>query len=201
MIGLMRTPAKKIYDWAARKANTRLAPLWLGCVFLLELIFFLPLDAILVLFCLENPKRRFLYAIIATVASTISGIAGYVLGLLAWDAINPYVIGHLISPEFFARLCDHYHLYQNWAVFIGSFLPIPFKAVALSAGVCHLAVVPFIAMVFLARWARFFLIAKAIQKWGVQIKTFVDRHMGRIAVAVGAKIAIAFAFFWALGQG
>src|SRR5579864_642326 len=115
----MLTPAKKIYDWASKKANSKYAPFWLGCVFLMELIFFLPLDAILVLFCLENPSRRFLYAAIATVASTISGIAGYVLGLLAWEAIGPFVLNHLISAEFFNRLANHYSLHQNWAVFIG----------------------------------------------------------------------------------
>jgi membrane protein YqaA with SNARE-associated domain len=200
MFPYMKTPAKKIYDWAAQKANTPFAPFWLGCVFLLELVFFLPLDAILVLFCLENPNRRFLYAIIATIASTISGLAGYALGYLAWDAISPFVLGHLISSDFFTRICDQYHNLQNLAVFVGSFLPIPFKAVALSAGVCKLSLLPFLAMVFFARWARFFLIAKAIQKWGVQIKTFIERHTGRIFMAIGAKIAIAFAFFWALGQ-
>lgn len=197
----MTTLTKKIYNWAARRANSRLAPLWLGCVFFLELALFLPLDAILILFCLENPQRRFLYAIVATLVSTFSGIIGYVLGLLAWDVISPFVIGHFMSLDFFNRICGHYQLYQNWAIFIGSFLPVPFKAVALSAGVCHLALIPFISFVFLARWARFFLIAKAIQKWGGQIKIFVDRYMGKIMVAMGAKIAIAFAFFWALGQG
>lgn len=196
----MLTPAKKIYDWAAKKANSKYAPLWLGCIFLMELVFFLPLDAILVLFCLENPSRRFLYAAIATVASTISGIAGYVLGLLAWEAIGPFVLNHLISADFFNRLANHYSLHQNWAVFVGTFLPVPFKAIALSAGVCQILILPFIACVFFARSFRFFLIAKAIQRWGTQIKSFLDRHFGRVLMAVGAKIAIAFAFFWAVAQ-
>jgi membrane protein YqaA with SNARE-associated domain len=197
----MFSPAKKIYTWAASKTNSRLAPLWLGLVFLLELIFFLPLDAILVLFCLENPSRRFLFAIVATIASTISGVIGYVLGLFLWETISPYIVGHLISHDFFSRICSHYHNYQNTAVFIGSFLPVPFKAIALSAGVCQLMLTPFIICVFAARWLRFFIIAKAVQKWGTQIKAFVDRHFGRIIMAIGAKIAIAFAFFWALSQG
>jgi len=196
----MFSPAKKIYGWASAKANTALAPLWLGCVFLLEMIFFLPMDAILVLFCLENPARRYLYAAIATAASLVSALVGYFLGLLAWDIVGPYVIGHLVSAGFFQNLVNHYTQYQNIAVFLGSFLPLPFKAITLSAGVCELAVAPFLAMIVCARCARFFLIAKAVERWGVQIKAFIDRHFKSLVVAISAKIAIVFGFFWALGQ-
>ncbi len=197
---MIKSPIKKIYDWAANKANSRFSPLWLGILFIFEIALFIPLDAILIIFCLENPQRKFLYASIATVACTLGGVIGYFLGLLVWDVISPYVLGYLISFDFFDKICAHYNLYQNWAVFIGAFLPLPFKAVALSAGVCHLNLLHFISFVFLARLCRFFLIAKAIDVWGVQIKIFLDKYLGRVVMALGAKVAILFTFFWALGQ-
>lgn len=197
----MESISKKMYDWAAKKVGAKHSSLWLGVVFLLEIFLFLPLDAILVLFCLENPQKRSLYVSIATVASTLSGILGFFLGLLAWDFLNPYVIGHLVSADFFNRICEHYTQYQSWAVFIGALIPLPFKVIALSAGVCGLNVFSFITSIFLARLLRFFLIAKATYKWGIQIKSLLDRHMSRFIFALGAKIALAFAFFWALGQG
>lgn len=190
--------AKKIYEWASRKANSRFAPLWLGVLFFLELIFILPMDAILLLFCLENPKRRYLYALVATLGSISCAVVGYFLGRAAWDLISPYVLDRMISTSFFDRICNHYLDHQHPAVFVGSLLPIPFKAVTLSAGVCKLALVPFIGMVLLARATRFFLIAKVVQRWGTQIKSFVDKHFHRFIVAVGAKIALALTFFWAL---
>lgn len=191
---------RKIYDWATQKAYSTKAPLWIGVVFLLELILFLPLDALLMLFCWENPKKRFIYAGIATLASTLVGLAGYLFGHLLWDAIGPFVIAHLISPAFFERLVSHYQSHQNLAVMVGSFLPIPFKAVSLSAGFCHLALMPYLIFVCLARAARFFLIAQMMFLWGDKIKAFVDRHFNRILVAIGAKIALTFTFFWALAQ-
>lgn len=190
--------AKKIYEWASRKANSPFAPLWLGALFFLELIFILPMDAILLLFCLENPRRRYLYALVATLGSISCAVVGYFLGMAAWDLISPYVLDRMISTSFFERICNHYLAHQHPAVFVGSLLPIPFKAVTLSAGVCKLALVPFIGMVLLARATRFFLIAKVVQRWGVQIKSFVDKHFHRFIVAVGAKIALALTFFWAL---
>jgi membrane protein YqaA with SNARE-associated domain len=190
--------AKKIYDWASRKANSRFSSLWLGIVFFLELIFLIPMDALLLLFCLENPKNRYVYVIVATGASVASGIVGYLLGLAVWDFLSPYVLDHLISTSFFERISHHYQTHQHAAVFLGSLLPIPFKAVTLSAGVCELVLLPFLGMVMLARFTRFFLIASAAKRWGVQIKAFVDKHFHRLVVAVGAKIALALSFFWAL---
>ncbi len=190
--------AKRIYDWAAKKAHSKHSVLWLGVVFFLEIVFLLPMDAILLLFCLENPARRYTYAFVATAASIASGLAAYLLGWAAWGAISPYVLDHMISTSFFERLSTHYQEHQHLAVFIGSFLPVPFKAVTLSAGVCNLAIIPFLAMIACARGLRFFLIAKAIHKWGAQIKNFVDKHFHRFIIAVGAKIALALTFFWAL---
>jgi membrane protein YqaA with SNARE-associated domain len=196
----MMKPARKIYDWAAKKARSKHSPLWLGVVFLLELILFIPLDTILMLFCMENPRKKYLYAAIATVASAISGVIGYFLGYILWDAIGSYVVGHLISENFFNNLVHHYNAHQSLAVFIGSILPIPFKAISLSAGACHVSFVPFVAFVLLARACRFFLAATLIHVWGDKIKGFIDRHFNRIIMAVGAKIALTFTFFWALGH-
>lgn len=190
--------AKKIYDWASRKANSRFATLWLSIIFFLELVFLLPMDAILLLFCLENPKKRYVYAIVATGASVVSGVVGYFLGLAAWHLISPYVLDHLISTSFFERISAHYLTHQHSAVFLGSLLPIPFKAVTLSAGVSELVLLPFLGMILLARLTRFFLIAGAAHRWGVQIKAFTDKHFHRFVIAVGAKIALALTFFWAL---
>lgn len=190
--------AKKIYSWSAEKARSRFAGLWLGVIFFLELVFFLPMDAILLMFCLENPQKRYHYATMATIGSLACGLVGYLVGFAAWEAISPYVLDKLFSTAFFEHLSSHYQTHQHMAVFFGSLLPIPFKAITLSAGVCELALLPFLTVVILARSARFFLIAKLVQRWGVQIKTFVDRHFHRFVVAVGAKIVLAAAFFWIL---
>ena len=190
--------AKKFYAWSAGKANSRFAPIWLGVIFLLELIFFLPMDAILLLFCLENRPRRYYYAFMATLSSAITGIVGFFLGHLAWDFLQPYILDHWISTAFFTRITDHYLAVQNWAVFLGALLPVPYKAVTLSAGVCHLNFLPFLGAILAARAVRFFAIAKAIEKWGEQIKAFVDRHFHRFMVALGLKIAFALSLFWVL---
>lgn len=193
-------PFKRVYDWACLKVHAPFATIWLGVLFLFELILFIPLDALLMLFCMEKKNRSFHFATIASFASTISGIVGYLLGLFLWDTIGPYIVGPVVSEDFFNRMSLHYSQYESLAVFVGALLPIPFKVVALSAGFCQVPFLPFIAAVLSARLLRFFFVAGAMYRFGLPIKAFIERHFNRIIVAVGAKVALTFAFFWALGQ-
>jgi membrane protein YqaA with SNARE-associated domain len=177
-----------------------MAPLWLALIFLLEMFLFLPMDALLMLFCMHNPQRRFIYALVATLSSLVIGLIGYGIGYLLWDSVGNFVTTHLISEDFFNRLVAHYNAHEHLAVFIGSFLPIPFKAITISAGFCQLSLSGYIISLFFARALRFFLIAEMMQRWGTQIKSFVDRHFGRLVWALGAKMALTFTFFWVLGN-
>jgi membrane protein YqaA with SNARE-associated domain len=193
-------PARKVYEWACQKAFSPMAPLWLALIFFLEMFLFLPMDALLMLFCMHNPKRRFTYAAVATLSSVVIGLIGYWVGFYLWDSVGAFVTKHLVSADFFTRLVDHYNSYEFLAVFAGSFLPIPFKAVTISAGFCKIPLGGFVASMFLARAVRFFIIAELMQRWGAQIRAFVDKYFGHLLVAFGAKTALTFAFFWILGK-
>ncbi|CAM0117189.1 YqaA family protein [Rhabdochlamydiaceae symbiont of Dictyostelium giganteum] len=190
--------SQKIYLWAAQKARHPLAPVWLSMVFLLELILFIPMDAILLLFCLENPSKRYLYALMATLSAVVTGAIGYGLGFMMWDVLKPYVLDHLVSSTFFYRITDYYQKIQHIAVFLGALLPVPYKAVTLSAGVSHLAFFPFLGAVCAARWIRSFLIIKAIEKWGDQIKEFMHRYFHHVILGISLKLAFILSCLWAL---
>lgn len=196
----MKTITNKLYNWAILKANSTKAPLWIGFLFLLEIILIIPLDAVLMFFCLQNPKKTFLYVLIAAIASTISAAAGYLLGHFLWDLIGPYVVPHLISSGSFNRISDHFQLYENWAVFFGSLIPFPLKALSLTAGVFHLGLLPFIVYFLIGRLLRFAIVGSAMLLWGERVKIFIDRHFHRVILLIGAKVVLAFAFFWAIAK-
>lgn len=177
-----------------------MAPLWLAFIFLLEMFLLLPMDALLMLFCMHNPERRYIYALVATLSSIVIGLIGYGIGYLLWDSVGAFVTEYVISKDFFSRLVEHYNQYEHLAVFLGGFLPIPFKAVTISAGFCKLSLSGYVMALLFSRALRFFLIAEMMQRWGSQIKTFIDRHFGSILIAFGAKVALTFAFFWVLGN-
>jgi len=190
----------RLYQWALKRTESKRAPIWIGLIFLLELVLIVPLDTILVFFCLQKRQWISLYVIITSLASTVSGLCGYLLGHFLWHLIGPYVVPHLISASSFDHFAIHYQNFENWAVFIGSFLPLPMKVLSLSAGMFHLKLLSFLGFLFFARLLRFSLVGGAMYIWGDRVKAFVDRHFRGLALIVGAKIAIGFVFFYLIAQ-
>lgn len=196
----MKRSTTKFYNWAIHKASSEKAPFWLAWLFALEMFLFIPLDAVLMFFCLQKRNNIFLYVAIATLASTISGVVGYLFGHFLWDLIGNWVVPHIIATATFDRLSSHLQLYENWAVFFGSLIPFPLKALSLAAGVFQLGVLPFVICLFTARLLRFSLIGGTMALWGEKVKIFVDKHFHRIFMLIGAKVAIVFLFFWVLAR-
>ncbi len=196
----MKQSTTKLYHWGLQKAASDKAPLWLGLLFALEITLFIPLDAILMFFCLQKRNNIFLYIMIATIASTMSAVAGYLLGHFLWDLIGNWVVPHLLSTSVFDRISLHMQQYENWAVFFGALIPFPLKALSLVGGVFHLGLLPFITFFAAARLIRFALIGGAMAIWGEKVKALIDQHFHRIFMLVGAKVAVGMFFFWVLAR-
>ncbi len=173
---------RHIYDWMGDKVRSPYATIWLAFLFFIEAIFFLPVDPILMLFCIENQKRSLYYAAVATSASVLGGLGGYLIGALAWQSIGQQLVNLVISQASFERAVANYEYYQNAAVLIAGFTPLPYKAITLSAGFCRLPVIPFLLCSLISRGARFFLVAGAIHLWGASMKLFIDRYFNQLVV-------------------
>lgn len=196
----MKRHSTKLYNWAMEKASSKKAPLWLGLLFGLELFIVMPLDAVMMFFCLQKRSHIFLYILIATVASTLSGVIGYLFGHFLWDLVGGWVVPHLISASSFGQISGHLQQYENWAVFFGALVPFPLKVLSLACGVFNLGVGSFITYLAIARILRFALIGGAMALWGERVKAFVDKHFHSIFMVIGAKLAAAFLFFWVLAR-
>ncbi|KKP35481.1 MAG: hypothetical protein UR26_C0004G0028 [candidate division TM6 bacterium GW2011_GWF2_32_72] len=182
---------KKLYKWVGSQVHTKFANPILAFLFFIEAIFFVPVDPILVLFCIEKRNKAFHYAAIATLFSVLGGICGYFIGFAVWETIGQKLINLFVSESTFLNIQDKYHQYESWAVLIAGFTPIPYKAVTLTAGFFKLPLLPFIWFSAIARGARFFLIASVIKIWGGQIQHFIDRYFN-LLVALFLLMIIAF---------
>ena len=185
---------KKIYTWMGQKVHSPYAEPFLGFLFFTEAIFFLPVDPILILFCLERPNKSLRYATIATIFSVLGGMTGYLIGFSLWQTAGPkildsWLVSSIMSPATFASLAHKYEVYSHWAVLVAGFSPIPYKAATLSAGFCKISFLPFVFFSIIARGARFFMFAIAILIWGPQIKLFIDRYFNLLVVLTMALIA------------
>lgn len=187
---------RDIYDWMGRKVDQPYAVAWLFALFFIEAsFFFIPVDPLLILFCVQNRKRSFFYATVATIASVLGGIGGYIIGSTLWLSVGFPLVSWIISEETFNHVVAQYSLYESWAVFIAGFTPIPYKAVTISAGFCKLPFIPFVGYSILARGARFFLVAGAIRLWGVAIKRIIDDYFNYLVVAFTILLILSCSVF------
>lgn len=168
---------KNWYNWMGRQVHTSYAiPVLLLMFFIEATIFFIPVDPLLILYCLEHRTRSLYYALLATLASVIGGIFGYLIGFTLWQTVGQFIVNVIISPATFAKVVQWFTNYESIAVLIAGFTPVPYKAVTIGAGFCKLPLSPFIIYSFIARAARFFLLAGIIRIWGNQIKEYIDRY-------------------------
>ena len=195
----------KLYDWTFSLAARKTAEIWLAVIAFIESsIFLVPADVLFIPMALAKPQRAYRFALIATIASTLGGIAGYFLGYLAYETIAQPVL------NFYGKLAEFEHLKnctgENTIMLLLvtsglAHLP-PIKIVTILAGVIRVNFLFFVVSCIIARGLRFFALAWALNKFGEPIRHFIEKRLGTIAmVAAAALIVIYFILKYAGSTG
>jgi membrane protein YqaA with SNARE-associated domain len=183
---------RRLYDWTLSLAARKTAEAWLGVIAFIESSFFLvPADVLFLPMALARPERAYRYALIATLASTLGGIAGYLLGAFAYDAVAKPVLEFYGKLAEFERLraCSGRETTMLLLVTSGlSHLP-PIKVVTILSGVVQVGLAFFIVSCLIARGARFYALAWGLRSYGIPIKAFIEKRLGLIA-GVAALVVI-----------
>jgi membrane protein YqaA with SNARE-associated domain len=141
---------------------------------------------------LARPERLWRYALIATVASVLGGIAGWYLGHYAFEAVAKPVLEFYGKLEAFDQLRASVGYEALVLLLITSgltHLP-PIKVVTILSGAANINLGLFIVSAIVARGARFFFLAWLLRRYGEPIRDFIDKQLGLIA-GVGAGLLIA----------
>ena len=158
----------------------RHAPFYLAGLSFSESSFFpIPPDVMLAPMTLANPGKAWNFAALTTVASVLGGVLGYLLGMFAFDMIEPMLRGAGYYPKYL-QVQAWFNEWGFWAVFIAGFSPIPYKLFTLSAGVIAMAFLPFVLASFVGRGMRFFLVAGLMAWGGEQMEGALHRYIDRI---------------------
>lgn len=186
---------RALYDWTLSLAARKTAEVWLAVIAFVESsIFLIPADVLFLPMALARPERAYRYAIVATVASTLGGIAGYFLGLLAYDALARPVL------DFYGKLAEFEQLRQCTGedtimlllVTSGlAHLP-PIKVVTILAGVVQVSFGFFVLSCIIARGARFLALAWAMRRFGEPIRHFIEKRLGLIAGLAAAILIVLY---------
>jgi membrane protein YqaA with SNARE-associated domain len=135
-----------------------------GLSFAESSFFPIPPDVMLAPMSLARPEKAWYYAALTTLASVLGGVLGYLIGMLAFDLVEPllhqygYFDKYLVARNWFDQ-------WGFWAVLLAGFSPIPYKVFTITAGVISMAFLPFVLASVIGRGARFFLVS-GLMAWG-----------------------------------
>lgn len=170
----------RVLQWAAHRHASR----YLGALSFAESSFFpIPPDVMLAPMCLADRARAWRLATLTTITSLAGGVAGYAIGYLALEAIEPWLhrMGYWAA---YLRGREWFDLWGVWAVFVAGFSPVPYKIFTISAGAAALNLPGFVIASLIGRGARFFLVAGLIVAGGERMAEALPKYVERIGWAV-----------------
>lgn len=184
---------RRLYDWTLSLAARKSAEWWLAIIAFVESsVFLVPADVLYLPMALARPERAYRYALVATIASVLGGIAGWFLGHYAYETVAKPILEFYGKFDEFEKLRtsgDGAGLVLLMLVTSGlAHLP-PIKVVTIFSGVIGFSLPLFIISAVIARGARFFFLAWLLRKYGEPIKEFIEQRLGLIA-ALGAGALI-----------
>lgn len=195
---------RTLYDWTLSLAARKTAEIWLAVIAFIESsVFLIPADVLYLPMALARPERAYRYAIVATIASTLGGIAGYFLGLFAYDALARPVLEFYGKFDEFEQLrqCTGEDTIMLLLVTSGlAHLP-PIKVVTILAGVVQVSFAFFVISCIVARGARFMALAWAMRRYGEPIRHFIEKRLGLIASLAAAILIVLYFVAKYLGGG
>ena len=179
------------YDRILRIAGTVLAEQLMMLFAVLESVIIpIPVDPLLVATVLARPARWVRLTAGCTIASVIGGGIGWALGGVLGVGIVG-ILGMLpaaiAAPEKFTAVQAGFVEFGMLLVFIGAFTPLPYKVIAVSAGIAGFALIPFLLASLVGRGLRFAIIAG------------IARHHGNAKIVMTLLSALVFLFggaFW-----
>ena len=182
---------RRLYDWTLSLAARKSAEYWLAVIAFIESsVFLVPADVLYLPMALSRPDRAYRYALVATVASVLGGIAGWLLGYYAYETIARPVLDFYGKLDTFEELRGEASAGFMVLMFITSglsHLP-PIKVVTILAGAMHIDLGIFVLTAILARGARFLALAWLLRRYGEPIRHFVEERLGLIAAAAALAL-------------
>ncbi|WP_407521539.1 YqaA family protein [Methylobacterium oryzisoli] len=187
---------RRLYEWILALSARPTAPYALGAVSFSESSFFpIPPDVMLVPMVVSRPERAWRYALVATLTSVAGGLLGYAIGALLYDSVGVWLFslyGLSAKAEAFR---ESYAQYGHWVILLKGLTPIPYKLVTITSGFAGYDLLWFTLLSLVTRGARFYALAGLVNRYGVGIRTVLDRHLNAVAGGFAAVVVLGFVGF------
>jgi membrane protein YqaA with SNARE-associated domain len=189
----------KLYDRVIELAGHPKAQAYLAALSFTESsVFPIPPDVMLAPMCVAKPEKSWRYAALCTVFSILGGMAGYLIGKLAFGWVEPWLMDSRYA-ETFTSAVTAFETWGFWYILLAGFTPIPYKIFTISAGVVGMPFLAFTLGSVIGRGGRFFLVAAIIRLGGERLAGHLRRYIDLIGWFVIAVAVLVFAYIKLVG--
>lgn len=183
------TAASVAKEHGAKWLRSPRAGWWLALIAFAESVIApIIIDPFLMAMIMANPKRWRFFTVVSIIASLAGGVVGYILGALFFETIGAPILQFYGLMDGFARVSEGVNAGAFAFVFIGAFTPIPYKLIAISAGVVQLPFVTFLVASIVGRVLRLGLVGIATHAVGPRALPVVRRYLHHIAAVVAVVL-------------
>ena len=155
-----------------------------------------PPDLLLVPLALVRPRQLWPLCMICVAASSLGAVFGYAIGYGLWSFVGERLVDFYGYGHGFAR---YQGLVERWGACIiiaKAFTPIPFKIMAIAAGVAAMNPVVFITATVVGRALHFAMVAALIRVLGDRLRALVAYYeRPLVVISVLAVVALAIAYY------
>ncbi len=187
------SPFRRLYNWILRNAEGPYAYTVLAIVAFVEASF-LPIvpDLVMAPMVLANRRRAFRIAAWCAFWSVVGGAFGYALGSIFYNSIGHWLVSVLGIHDQIEML--RLKFAQNpWVILVfGLFMP--FKLVSISSGIAAVPFVVFVLFTSITRSVRFFAVGALLYYFGAPVRTFLEKWLDWVLLAVLLAVIAAFVF-------
>lgn len=184
---------KKLKEKTLYYAKSPLGPWALFANSFAESSFFpIPPDLLQMALSFLKPKKSFSYAFISSIASTIGGILGYLIGLYLMEVVGFPVLRFYNLMDKFELVKKMYLEKDVLIVFTAAFTPIPYKLITITAGAVKLNIVNFVIASFVGRSTRFFGVATIIYFFGEKTRKFLEKYLNLLSIIFFLLLVLGF---------
>ncbi len=181
-----------LYERVLKWAGHRHALWYLIVLSFMEASFFpVPVDILLAPMVIANRKAAWRYAAITTIASVVGGVFGYLIGMFAFQLVEPLLHDFGLWEDF-QKAQEWFTDWGFWALLAAGFLPIPYKVFTIAAGVLSMSLIPFILASLIGRGGRFYLVAGVLVLGGEKLERLLHKYMDWMAWFIIIAVGIFF---------
>jgi membrane protein YqaA with SNARE-associated domain len=151
-----------------------------------------PMDLIVAGYAWSDPRRFYLYVLMAAIGSAIGGLVPYWLGRAGGEIF----LMKRIDRTRYEKMRDRFERQEFLALMIPSMMPppTPWKVFVFAAGVFEMKVASFMLAVLAGRIVRFTVVSLLTIRYGPQIvhdlTILMQQHMLAMLVALGVILIV-----------